>query len=177
MKSKCSRYREHFFLWLHEGAFMERQIRLTDDFSEPLFQAAFQTYFDELEITVTDWDGLWKEMNGGENRAYLVLEDDRAIGFLQFTEIELSNWFFTQRLGFIREFWVDEKHRGMGIGTQLLALTEKHFLESGLSQAILTTESAKEFYTERGYVKAGAIKAANQQSVYVKELAEGGVAG
>ena len=27
---------------------MKRQIRLIDDFSEPSFQAAFQTYFNEL---------------------------------------------------------------------------------------------------------------------------------
>ena len=151
---------------------MERQIKQIGDFSEPAFQAAFQRYFNELAITVTDWDGLWKEMNGGENRAYLVLEDDRVIGFLLFTEIELSNWFFTQRLGFIREFWVDEQHRGTGIGSQLLALTEKAFLASGLSRAILTTESANEFYAKRGYVKAAGIEAANQQSVYVKDLAE-----
>ena len=95
---------------------------------------------------------------------------------MQFTEIELSNWFFTQKLGFIREFWVDESYRGKGIGTQLLELTEKYFLENGLSQAILTTESANEFYTERGYVKTRAIRAANQQGVYVKDLAERGVA-
>lgn len=155
---------------------MEIQIKRIGDFSEPLFQAAFHTYFNELEIAVTDWEGLWEEMNSGENTAYLALENDRAIGFLQFTEIELSNWFFTQKLGFIREFWVDESYRGKGIGTQLLELTEKYFLENGLSQAILTTESANEFYTERGYVKSGAIKVANQQSVYVKDLAERGVA-
>ena len=155
---------------------MEIQINKIDDFSEPLFQAAFHKYFNELEITVTDWDGLWEEMNSGENTAFLAIENDRAIGFLQFTEIELNSWFFTQRLGFIREFWIDEDHRGLGIGTQLLELTEKYFLEKGLSQAILTTESANEFYTERGYVKTRAIRAANQQSVYVKDLAERGVA-
>ena len=85
---------------------MEIQIKKISDFSEPLFQAAFHTYFNELEIAVTDWEGLWEEMNSGENTAYLALENDRAIGFLQFTEIELSNWFFTQKLGFIREFWL-----------------------------------------------------------------------
>lgn len=156
---------------------MQIQIKKIVDFSEPLFQAALNRYFNELEIAVTDWNGLWEEMNSGENTAYLALENDRAIGFLQFTEIKLSSWFFTQKLGFIREFWVDKDHRSMGIGMQLLELTEKYFLENGLSQAILTTESANEFYTKRGYVKTGAIKAANLQSIYVKELAESGVAG
>lgn len=101
---------------------MQIQIKKIVDFSEPLFQAALHRYFNELEIAVTDWNGLWEEMNSGENTAYLALEN-------------------------------------------------------GLSQAILTTESANEFFTKRGYVKTGAIKAANLQSVYVKELAESGVAG
>ena len=151
---------------------MERQIRKISDFSEPAFQTAFQKYFDELEIKVTDWAGLWEEMNRGENRAYIALENDEVIGFLQFTEIQLTNWFFTQRLGFIREFWVDKQLRNSGIGTQLLEITEKHFLENGIYQAILTTESANEFYGQRGYVKSEAISAANRQSVYVKVLAE-----
>lgn len=154
---------------------MERQIRKISDFSEPSFQTAFQKYFDELEIKVTDWAGLWEEMNRGENRAYIALENDEVIGFLQFTEIQLTNWFFTQRLGFIREFWVDKQLRNSGIGTQLLEITEKHFLENGIYQAILTTDSANEFYGQRGYVKSEAIRAANRQSVYVKVLAEGEV--
>ena len=151
---------------------MERQIRQISEFSEPAFQTAFQKYFDELEIKVTDWAGLWEEMNRGGNRAYLAQENSQVIGFLQFTEIQLTNWFFAQRFGFIREFWVDKKLRNSGIGTQLLEITEKYFRENGILQAILTTESANGFYVQRGYVKTEAIRAANRQSVYVKVLTE-----
>ena len=45
---------------------------LISDFSEPLFQTAFQTYFSELGITVRDWDGLFREMNDeGDNQAFV----------------------------------------------------------------------------------------------------------
>ena len=41
--------------------FSDHQSEFTDvlisDFSDPLFQTAFQTYFSELGITVKDWDG------------------------------------------------------------------------------------------------------------------------
>ena len=81
---------------------METQIKKIDDFSEPLFQAAFHKYFNELEITVTDWDGLWEEMNSGENTAFLAIENDRAIGFSR------KNWASYGSLGLMRAIavWV-----------------------------------------------------------------------
>ena len=56
--------------------FPDHQPELSDvlisDFSEPLFQTAFQTYFSELGITVRDWDGLFREMNDeGDNQAFV----------------------------------------------------------------------------------------------------------
>ena len=43
---------------------------LISDFTEPRFMDAFKLYFKEWDIQITDWDGLFREMNeSGENRA------------------------------------------------------------------------------------------------------------
>ena len=144
---------------------------LISDFSDPLFQKAFQLYFAELGIQVKDWDGLFREMNEGDNLAYLrVAEDGAVIGFIQFTPIALTSWFFEERAGFIREFWIAEKHRGQGHGSALLALAEAFFAEKGIHQTILTTDTAPGFYEKHGYRKHPGIQAKNHDDVYVKEL-------
>ena len=59
---------------------------LLSDFTDPRFRAAFQAYFTELGISVRDWDGLFREMDGeNTNRAYLMLDGSGGtVGFLQF---------------------------------------------------------------------------------------------
>lgn len=145
--------------------------RFITDFSEPLFRKAFQAYFDELGITVRDWDGLFREMTEDGNEAWLRLaEDGGVIGFIQFKPIVLSNWFFEEKAGFIREFWVAEAHRKQGHGSALLEMAEKRFLEQGIRQTILTTDTAPVFYEKRGYRENLCISAKNQDTVYVKTL-------
>ena len=105
---------------------------LLTGFTDPRFRTAFQTYFAELEVRVSDWDGLFQEMDReGNNSAWLLLDEDRAIGFLQFQMTSFSNWFFEEPFGFIREFWVDPAFRRLGYGKMLLRLTEAYFLEHG----------------------------------------------
>lgn len=145
--------------------------RFITDFSEPLFRKAFQAYFDELGITVRDWDGLFREMTEDGNEAWLrFAEDGGVIGFIQFKPIVLSNWFFEEKAGFIREFWVAEAHRKQGHGSALLEMAEKRFLEQGIRQTILTTDTAPVFYEKHGYRENLCIQAKNKDDVYVKEL-------
>lgn len=146
---------------------------LISDFSEPLFQEAFKVYFAELGITeIKDWNGLFKEMDDeGDNKAYLrVTEDNTVVGFIQIKPITLFNWFFEEKLGFIREFWIAPAYRSQGHGTELLRLAESHFARKDIGKIILTTDTAEKFYEKNGYRKDRAFSAANKDEVFVKDL-------
>ena len=144
---------------------------LISDFSDARFQAAFQAYFKELGINVKNWDGLFHEMNDDGNEAYLRLADNGGvIGFIQFKAIALTNWFFEEKAGFVREFWIAETHRGQGHGTALLKMAEDHFAEQGIKRILLTTDSAAAFYERNGYRKDLCYAAKNKDDVYVKTL-------
>lgn len=145
---------------------------LVTDFSDARFQAAFRLYFGELGLTVRDWDGLWREMNGeGDNAAFLRAgPEGETVGFIQFKPIRFTSWFFEETCGFIREFWVSPAARRRGHGAGLLALAEAYFLEKGMHTAILTTDTAAAFYVRHGYVRAPGCRAKNGDDVYVKRL-------
>lgn len=145
---------------------------LITDFSNSLFQVAFQCYFKELGINVSDWDGLFKEMNDEQgNKAFLRLSDDNnVIGFILFTQIRLSSWFFEEDLGFIREFWIAEEYRNAGHGSELLQKAEVFFVQNGVHKSILTTDTAERFYKARGYKNDKSYVAKNKDDVLVKEL-------
>lgn len=145
------------------------------DFSDPAFQAAFQQYFGQLGITVKDWDGLFQEISRGDagekNAAYVRTgEDGSVIGFILFIPIRFTSWFFEGTGGFIREFWVTEEFRGQGHGAALLALAERYFLEHGMDTAILTTDTAEDFYLRHGYAGAPGCEAKNHDRVFLKRL-------
>lgn len=151
---------------------------LITDFSDPWFQAAFRQYFEELGLKVKDWDGLFREMdqgNSGEkNTAYVRTGPEGVIGFIMFIPICFTSWFFEETCGFVREFWVAAEHRGRGLGSGLLALAERYFLEHGIYTSILTTDTAGRFYERRGYRKAAGCSAKNKDEVFVKRLKQGG---
>ena len=145
---------------------------LIRDFSDLRFQAAFQRYFAELGLAVRDWDGLWREMDAeGDNAAFLrTRPDGAAVGFIQFRPTLFTSWFFEETYGFIREFWIDPALRGQGHGTALLAMAEAYFLDHRMYTAILTTDTAPEFYARHGYMRAIGCRAKNGDNVYVKRL-------
>lgn len=145
---------------------------LISDFTNVDFQKAFKLYFEELGVSVKQWDALFKEMNQeGDNIAYIRLSDtNQIVGFIQFKPIMLSNWFFKTNLGFIREFWIAKEYRGIGNGKDLLNLAEMYFKEMGIVKLILTTDTAPIFYEKNGYTKDITITAKNEDYVYVKEL-------
>ena len=148
---------------------------LISDFSDPLFRTAFQRYFAEMGIHVKDWDGLFREMNEGnegeKNAAYVrTAAEVGVIGFIQFIPIRFTSWFFEETCGFIREFWVAEKFRSQGHGSALLALAEGYFLEQGIRTGILTTDTAQCFYERHGYVREPGCRAKNTDDVLIKRL-------
>ena len=145
---------------------------LMNDFLDPVFQKAFKLYFTEMNVQVEDWDSLFQKMNDDDNvLAYLRLDEHhKIVGFIQFQKILFSSWFFEETYGFIREFWISEKYRSQGHGSELLKKAEEYFLEQGIYSTILTTDSAEDFYGKQGYVKAPGCKAKNNDDVYVKRL-------
>lgn len=148
---------------------------LISDFTSPVFRAAFQQYFEEIGMKIKDWDGLFQEMNRGDdgerNAAYVRLSaDGGVIGFLLFIPIRFASWFFEETCGFIREFWVAETFRGQGHGSELLSLAERYFLEHGIYTSILTTDTAGRFYERHGYRKAAGCSAKNKDEAFVKRL-------
>ena len=145
---------------------------LISDFTDPCFMNAFKLYFKEWDMQIKDWDGLFREMNeGGENRAWLRLrENGDVVGFIQFIPIAFSSWFFEETRGFIREFWIRKEFRGQGHGTALLNLAESYFADRNIKTLILTTDTAPDFYRNRGYEKDETISARNKDDVFVKRI-------
>ncbi|MBE6554176.1 MAG: GNAT family N-acetyltransferase [Ruminococcaceae bacterium] len=144
--------------------------RIIHDFRDVAFTEAFRRYFEELGISVRDWEALWEQMNEGENTAILHCERGKTVGFLQYQIITSKSWFFEERLGFVREFWIDADYRGQGYGSALLARAEQKMREVGIARMILTTDSAEGFYRKQGYRKRADILAKNRDCVYVKDL-------
>lgn len=146
---------------------------LLTEFRDEGFRRSFRAYFHELGISVSDWEGLFQEMDsdGRGNLCWLRLaENGEPVGFLQFCPMELTGWFFTGSFGFIREFWVAPEYRGQGHGTALLGLAEGYMRERGMRAAILTTDTAPEFYLSHGYRPAPEFEARNGDEVFVKTL-------
>lgn len=151
---------------------MTKNIFITD-FSDPMFRTMFKQYFAELEINVKDWEGLFEEMNthNGGNCAYIRICDGKPAGFIQFTTVTLENWFFKERIGFIREFWVSKELRKQGNGSALYLMAEKYFADHGIRRVVLTAEEKeKEFYFKRGYSICENMEAKNEMPVLEKEI-------
>lgn len=144
---------------------------LIKDFTQEIFQNAFKLYFKELGIDVKNWDALFKEMSEeGCNNVYIKMDNDEIVGFIMFKSEQLSNWFFEEKIGFVREFWIAEKYRKNGYGSHLLKLAEDYFRENGIYKIILTTDTATQFYVNHGYRLDKAYIAKNEDEVFVKNL-------
>lgn len=144
---------------------------LIKDFMQDIFQNAFKLYFKELGIDVKNWDALFKEMSEeGGNNVYIKMDNEEIVGFIMFKSEQLSNWFFEEKIGFVREFWIAEKYRKNGYGSHLLKLAEDYFRENGIYKIILTTDTAKQFYVNHGYRLDKAYIAKNEDEVFVKNL-------
>ncbi len=133
------------------------------------FQTAFRAYFGELGCRVTHWDGLFAEMDESADPTWTRRDENgRVIAFIQFTMMDMTSWFFTAKYGFIREFWVAPEYRRQGHGDALLRLAEESITRQGATQAILTTDTAPDFYRKRGYVRNSNFAAKNGDGVFIK---------
>lgn len=146
--------------------------QLIFDFSNLSFQNAFKQYFSDLDISVKDWNVLFKKINDeGDNLAFIRLDENKeVIGFILFKPTVFTSWFFEETYGFIREFWVAEKHRNKKHGSELLKIAEQYLYEQGIYSSILTTDTAEHFYLKHGYEKIPGCKAKNDDDVFVKRL-------
>lgn len=145
---------------------------LITDFSHPQFREAFKQYFKELEVEFEDYDSLFKEMTdeGGNEAIVAMASPSEIIGFIQFKADKLSNWFFEENIGFIREFWICPKFRKNGFGASLLRQAETRFFEQGLRKVVLTSDTAPLFYLKQGYHQDTSYKPINKIEVFVKLL-------
>ena len=147
------------------------------DYSDIRFQNAFKQYFKDLDIiqntqtNVVDWDGCFREFDEDKGVTFMrVSADDQVIGFVLTKEESLKNWFFEEKIGFIREIWVAEEHRKTGQGRTLLQKAENYFKERGIYKTILTTDTASTFYKKCGYHQDISYNAKNKDDVFVKYL-------
>lgn len=142
-----------------------------NDFLDEKFQIAFKEYFKELGIEVKDWNGLFKEINEDKNTQAIVrMENDNVIGFIMFQPIVFESWFFEEKCGFIREFWIANDYRNIGHGSNLINQVESYFKKQEIFRTILTTDTAKDFYFKHGYHLQKSAKAKNGDDVYTKML-------
>ncbi len=147
------------------------QDQLITMYDDAAFQAAFRAYFAELGCRVTNWAGLFDEMTASGDRTWLRRDDaGRVVGFIQLAETEMKDWFFTAKCGFIREFWIDPSWRRQGHGSALLRLAEESLREAGCGYALLTSDTAPEFYLAHGYQQHAWIRAVNESAVFGKAL-------
>lgn len=144
---------------------------LIRDYSDPAFQKAFRQYFQELGVSVSNWDGLFAQMTDDGCACFIRRDEaDRIIGFIQFSKLSMTSWFFEDRCGFVQEFWVAPECRRQGHGAALLAQTEEWFRRQGICRMILTTDTAEKFYLRHGYRRDVSIVAKNRAPVFVKEM-------
>ena len=142
------------------------------DAMNPAFQSAFKLYFEELGVSIRDWSGLFREMSADPDTKILMAmaEHHLVIGFIMVKIDALSNWFFEEKIGFIREFWIDPAFRYQGYGKALLQRAEAYLRENEIFKAILTTDTAPDFYKKCGYEQDASYTAKNKDDVYTKLL-------
>lgn len=141
----------------------------TRSYEDERFQKAFQRYFHELGVQVTNWEGLFAQM-ADDDEPMIVRTDAHGsvIGFILFSTFSMSSPFFQEQCGFVQEFWVAPEMRGQGHGSALLETVERWFQEQGVFRWMLTTDTAASFYLHRGYRMARNMVAKNQAPVYTK---------
>jgi len=128
---------------------------LIDDFNCDQFIDVFKRALLDLnKEKKVDLCSLIQEMNSQSDIwAILFVVNKRTIAFIQFQIVYLSNDEFMERVGFIREFWIEPQHRQRGIGTKLLKDCEIHLSGLGINQFILLSlPKAENFYKKQGYI-------------------------
>ena len=145
---------------------------LIHDFTNDIFQNAFKAYFAELDIEVANWDRLFLGMNTEQGNIGIVRisPEGDTIGFIQFRIDQLKNWFFEEKIGFVRELWDAKAWRRSGHGAALMQAAENYFSDNHVYKAVLTTDTAPHFLMHQGYHRDSSYTAQNEDEVFIKLL-------
>lgn len=145
-----------------------------EDHLDPLFMNIFKCYFNELKINVESWNNLFEEMNNSILKmglqTMILLEGKQTMGFIQFQVEELRNWFFKEKIGFIRELYVCNEYRNNKYGTQLVNKAFEHFTQNNVYKVLLTTNTAERFYLKIGFRRDDSYQAINEIPTYMINL-------
>ena len=68
-----------------------------------------------------------------------------------------SDWCKRPGWGFVREFYIEPKHRGKGFGAQLAAYTEEALKKLGAEKLYLTSGPGAAFWQRCGWKKTGEV--------------------
>lgn len=69
-------------------------------YGDVAFQTAFRTYFTELGYCVTNWEGLFAEMDDAAEPTYIRRDGEgRVIAFIMFASMDMKSWFLKPRWG------------------------------------------------------------------------------
>ncbi len=138
-------------------------------YDDSSFKMAFCQYFQELGISLSPDNDVFLEM-GKEGKkklkTLLVLEGKEIIGFAMYQEDGLTNWFFVEKIGFIREFWIKKDQRKKRIGSSLLQMVLIDLKKKGVRKILLTTDMAAVFYEKNGFSEDKSYSAKNEDPVY-----------
>ena len=94
---------------------------------------------------------------------------DRVIGVLRYS-------LFWQMIPFVDLLYIEEKYRGMGLGTFMMLTWEEAMAREGYRNVMTSTQSDEDafrFYEKIGYRKAGGFFPPDQDAeewIYIKEL-------
>ena len=115
-----------------------------------------------LEVFENDpWNDNWPSQEKAKQYLLDIIKTPGFIGFVSFIEDELAGvllghvvkWWQGDEY-FIKEFFVNSKQQGKGIGSKLIEHLQKELKKDEINTIVLLTENnatAAEFYDKRGF--------------------------
>lgn len=141
------------------------------------FQRAFREYFAEFGIPLKEntevFNELMKAQDNEGMESVSLKNGNKLLGFILY-QIEIfksSNGFFEQKVGYIRELWIDKNYRKQNLGTKLMEEIYNRLRKAGVYKILLTyDEDAIGFYEKLGYMYDNSYSAKNKERCMVKFL-------
>ncbi len=141
------------------------------------FQRAFREYFEEFGVILKEntdvFDELIKAQRNEGMEDVSIKKGEQYLGFIlyQIETFRSSSGFFEQKVGYIRELWVDKQYRNQKLGTKLVEEIYNHLKKEGVSKILLTyDEDAKGFYEKLGYEYDASYSTKNGERCVVKNI-------
>ena len=93
-----------------------------------------------------------------DNEIIFAFDSEKPIGIIKFS-------YFWATRPYMDLIWVDESHRGKGVGSQLLIFLEKYLVEQGYTYLYTSSEenetAPQAWYKGHGFVQCGTLSAIN----------------